>query len=219
MPRLNFETLGSSLGPNVPMTIFNLGMNTLGGQVFGPASQYLAQKLPIPDLSLTSPAYAANVFGKPPLVVNTPGGPVMYNDAEIGGFVYGGVLAAGFGLGIANAPRVISWAKDLPVFREFSDPRREVTGAPGTIAGSIPEDLLKGGTLDRTQALLDIANRQTKYDSATHTGIDPVAADAVYQKWRVQTTSGAQNLIGNALAEGVMNTEDYRFGVALPIKK
>jgi Transglycosylase SLT domain len=218
------ESVGQNLSPSGVKTGFNYAVQKVAETFLAPTADALGQKFPIP--SLIPEAHAASVFGKPPVIVNTPGGPVVMNDASLSGMVYGGVLTMGFGLGLSQSTRAARWIRENPVpswmpgsteanswMRGVTDPRRDVPGAPGTKAASIPEDLLKGGTVDRTQAMLDIADRQHRYDNGLKVGIDPIAADVVYQKYRIQTGSGADNLIHGAIQDGRLETDDFTFHV------
>jgi hypothetical protein len=230
-PTNEWGSVGNQIGGNAG---FGLGRTAVGAAVgalanstVGPLGQYLGKNYPIP--SLVSPAQAATVFGRPPTVINTPSGPVVMNDATLSGLVYGGAMALGFGYAVSSAPRVISWAKEARLgktsgLHDVYDPRRIVPGterAPNgpTIASSIPADILKAGIVDQGKAMLDIADRQARYESATGVGIDPIAADAVNQKWRIQTNSGAQNMIAGALVDGKLNADEYRFHVDVPMSK
>jgi hypothetical protein len=216
------QWLGENIGPGIVGTLKNLALSTLGESVIGPAADYMAKNYPIPNLNPIQPAEAASVFGKPPLIVQTPGGPVVMNDASIQQLVYGGVLSLGFGASMPATAKAVKMFKEAKPaawtgLKDIFDPRREVTGAPGTIAASIPSDILKGGIVDNYQAMLDIADRQAKYQAGTKVGIDPYAADAAKFKWRVQTGSGAQNLIHRAIVDGKLFTEDFRFDVPVSI--
>jgi len=213
--------VGENLGPNAAKTLLNLGMAHVSEQYLGPAAEWAGKKLPISSLNPISPAHAASVFGKPPLVVNTPGGPVVMNDADVSQFIYGGVFAVGFGSSIpliAKGVRVLRTAQPLGLSDIF-DPRRPVTGAPGTEAASLPIDKLKAATLDPGKAAMDIMERQVKFEKAARHGLDPLAANEVLQHWKVQTNSGAQALIGAALKEGEMNAPEYRFNVKVSLGK
>jgi hypothetical protein len=213
--------VGENIGPNAAKTLFNLGMSKVGEDYLGPAAKWAGTNYPIPNLNPISPAHAASVFGKPPLIVDTPGGPVAMNDADISQFVYGGAFAVGFGSSmplIAKGVRVIRTAKPFGLDGVF-DPRRPVTGAPGTEAASLPVDRLKASVLDPGKAVSDILERQVKFEKATRHGIDPLAANEVLQHWKVQTNSGAQALIGAALKEGEMNAPEYRFNVKVSLAK
>lgn len=234
------STLGSSLSPNIGKTLVNLAMSTVGDKVLGPASDYMAKNYPVPNLNPIGTANAATVFGNPPTVIQTPAGPQVLNDATLQHMFWGGALSVGFGASIAGASRGVRFAKEgvnttIPQYvplvggktitiesplRDIFDPRRQIPNAPGTIGASIPSDLIKAGVVDLYAALMDIADRQVRYDKGVRgSGIDPIAADEVRQKFRIQTNSGAQNLVGNALKEGVIHTDDYRFNVPVPLAK
>ena len=217
------DVIGSNLSPSILGTIANTALGLAGEKVVGPAAEYMSKNYPIPNLNPIQPAQAATVFGAPPMIVQTPGGPVVMNDASIQGFVYGGVFSMGFGASIAGASRGVRFMKE-PVMRAVGmgglfDPRREVPGAPGTVASSIPSDILKGGIVDRAAAMMDIADRQARYEKGTWVGIDPVASDAAIQKWKIQTGSGAQNIVNRAIVDGKLHTDDFRFDVPVSIGK
>jgi hypothetical protein len=213
--------VGQNIGKSPAATLANLAMSSVAEKYLGPAAEYMGKNYPIPSLNPIGTANAATVFGKPPLVVNTPAGPQVMNDADVSQFVYGGAFAVGFG---ASFPML---AKGVKVIRNFKplgldgvfDPRRDIPGAPGTEAASIPLDKLKAGSIDPGKAIIDIAERQAKYELGTKTGIDPIAANEVLQAWRFQTNSGAQNLIRSALEHGEMNVPEYRFNVHTSIAK
>ena len=212
--------LGSNLGLGYVKSLLNLGMSAIGKEYIEPSTKWLSVNAPIPNLNPFTPANA-NAFGKKPLVVQTPGGPIEMNDADIQQFAWGAVFALGFGsspAAIAKVNRVVRTSKPLGLDGIF-DSRRPVTGAEGTEAASLPIDKLKAGSLDPGKALIDIAERQAKYEKATQHGIDPVAANEVLQQWRVQTNSGAQALIATALRNGEMNVPDYRFNVNTSLGK
>jgi len=213
--------LGSNLGLGLVSTVKNAIIGGAAEKYLGPATDYMSKNFPIPNLNPISPANAATVFGKVPMVVNTPAGPLVMNDADIQQFAWGGIFAVGFGAAVPVAAltvRTIRTAKPLGLNDVF-DPRREIPGAKGTEAASIPADILKGGIIDQGKMMIDIAERQAKYEKGTRTGIDPIAANEVLQAWRVQTNSGAQNLIRTALENGEMNVPDYRFNVNTSISK
>ena len=198
----NMEWIGQNISPTLPATLLSGASNLLGQYVTGPLGQKIGQTFPIPSLGElnpfdTRPAQAATVFGRPPTIINTPGGPVALNDEELSGMIEGGIMTMGFGASLANVSRVIRSLKEdtLPSIRNMFDPRRPTPGAPGTESASIPSDILKGGILDRYQAMADIADRQARYENGTSVGIDPVGGEAVRQKWRIQTGSGAQNKV------------------------
>src|SRR5579864_10105 len=98
------QTIGENIGPGLIRTIKNLGFQFLANKAVIPGADYMAKNYPIPNLNPIQPAEAATVFGKPPLIVNTPGGPVVANDATVQGLAYGGL----FTLGIGAAPNAVS---------------------------------------------------------------------------------------------------------------
>jgi hypothetical protein len=213
--------LGENLGPNAAGTAWNLGTALVGEKYLAPAAEYMGKNYPIPNLNPISPAHAANAFGVPPTVINTPAGPVVMNEADKAQFAWGGLFAVGFGSSpyvVGKAVKVIRGIKPGGLDGIF-DPRREIPGVEGTQLASLPIDKLKAGSLDGGKAMMDIAQRQARYDNGVKVGIDPVAANEVLQAWRVQTNSGAQNLIGTALTEGEMNVPHYRFKVNTSIAK
>src|SRR4029079_16625607 len=104
------------VGPGILRTLKNLGWAGIGNTVVAPAADYMAQNYPIPNLNPISPAHAASIFGKPPLIVNTPGGPVVMNDEKLQGMVYGGLFALGFGAGVSQVSTVVRAAKEMKPF-------------------------------------------------------------------------------------------------------
>jgi hypothetical protein len=205
-------------------TAVNTVMSTAMEQVLGPATAYMAKNFPIPELGLTSTAHAdakPNAFGNVPIVVQTPSGPLVMNSADIQQFAWGGLFAVGFGASFPVASKTvhaIRHFKPLGLDAVF-DPRRAIPGAEGTEAASLPIDKLKAGIIDQGKAMIDIAMRQFNYEKGVSTGFDPIAANEVLQAWRVQTNSGAQNLVRQALTTGEMNVPEFRFKVNTSIQK
>ena len=215
--------LGSNLGMGMAKTGVNAAFSTVAERFLGPAAAYMAKNYPIPELGLSTPANAAppNAFGKVPIIVNTPGGPLVMNAADLQQFAWGGAFAVGFGTAFPVASKTvhaIRHFKPLGLDAVF-DPRRAIPGAEGTEAASLPIDKLKAGIIDQGKAMIDIAMRQFNYERGVSTGIDPIAANEVLQAWRVQTNSGAQNLIRQALTNGEMNVPEFRFKVNTSIQK
>jgi hypothetical protein len=218
------QWIGQNIGPGIASTLKNIGFSALGDQVLGPAAEYMAKNYPIPNVNPIQPAQAASAFGKPPLIVNTPGGPVVMNDEKLNGMVWGGIFALGIGAAPSAVSKTVRAVKEMRPYgwtgmADIFDPRREVKGAPGTVAASIPSDILKGGIVDNYQSMLDIADRQARYDKGVKIGIDPYAADAAKWQWRVQTGSGAQNLIQRVIEEGKMDIGNFKIDIPVPIKK
>ena len=223
------QWIGENLGPGVVRTAKNLAFQWLANHSILPAADYMAKNYPIPNINPIQPAEAATVFGRPPLIVQTPGGPVVANDATIQSLAWGGIFTLGIGVTPNAVSRTIRVAKEMKPFgwtgmSDIFDPRRVVAGSESSpngpaIAASIASDKLKGGIVDNYQMMLDIADRQARYDKGKSVGIDPYAADAAKWKWRVQTGSGAQNLINRAIVEGKVTTDDFRFDVPVPISK
>lgn len=216
------EVIGQNLAPSGSSFLVSMARTGIQ-EAASPYIHKLAQAYPIP--SVVSPASAA------PIKINTPGGDVVMNDAQLSEFVYGGALMMGVGLtpaALARGSRVArEWSSTLR--DRWIDPRREVTGAPGTIAASMPRDLLKGTIVDTPQAMLDVIDRHARFEKPTSgfwdivmgrdKGIDPVAAQEVKEKFHIQTRSGANHLVNQALSNGQLSTRDFRFDVKTPLAK
>ena len=223
------QTIGENVGPGLIRTAKNLGFQYLANKTIIPGAEYMAQNYPIPNLNPVGTAEAATAFGRPPLIVQTPGGPVVANDATVQGLAWGGIFTLGIGASPNAVSRTIRIVKEMKPYgwtgmSDIFDPRRIVEGTQSSPNGpawaaSIASDKLKGGIVDNYQMMLDIADRQARYDKGKSVGIDPYAADAAKWKWRVQTGSGAQNLVNRAIVEGKVTTDDFRFDVPVPIAK
>ena len=216
------EFFGQNISPGVVKTLIQLGV-AKGVDFFAPQLKTAGEDYPIPNLLTPGSAHAATDLGQPPKKFKTPGGIVRMNDAQLSSMVYGSILGLGFGMSVSHTKTAVRAAKE-PAMRLFGmegvfDPRREVPGAPGTQAASIPSDILKGGIIDKWAAMNDVADRQTRYNQGVWTGIDPVAADAVYQKSRIQTGAGAQNHVANAIHEGHMYADNWTFNVRTPFAR
>lgn len=213
------EFIGRNVNPvNAVKTIMSMA-GSFAGELAQPYISKLAQNYPIQNV-LSTPANAATVFGAPPRVINTPGGPVVMNDASLSEFVYGGLFALGFGFAPGVAAKTANYLKHNPTIAwvpnpitKWSDPRRPVPGAPGTVAASLPRDILKGGIVDTSKSMVDIADRQARYTKGSRVGIDPVVASEVEQRLKIQTGSGVQNLTKAAVTVGEVNTEARIFKV------
>jgi hypothetical protein len=228
------QFVGSNLGPSVLRTLGSMAISK-GFEAAQPTFAQLGQSYPVPSIPgmLSTPAEAATVFGKPPVVINTPGGPVTMNDAQMSELVWGAGAALGFGFLPAVTARTTRVAREGSAWlRDWTNPTRDVPGAPGTMAASLPIDVLKAGTLDVPSAMIDVINRMGRYAKdpqgdyvknptfwdmmkGRDHGIDPVAAEQVKQKFGIQTRSGQQNLIKSALTDGKMTTPDFKFDVPL----
>ena len=223
------QWIGENVGPGILRTGKNMLFNYLASKTILPGAEYMAENYPIPNINPIGTAEAASAFGRPPLIVNTPGGLVTANDATVQGLAWGGLFTLGVGATPNAVSRTIRVLKEMKPWgwtgmSDLFDPRRIVKGSesspngPAT-AASIASDRLKGGIVDSYQMMLDIADRQARYDKGKGGGIDPYAADAARWKWRVQTGSGAQNLVHRAIMEGKITTDDFRFDVAVPMAK
>jgi len=215
------EFVGQNIGPGLVATAVNIGASA-AMETVNPYLQKWGQSQPIPTL-FPNKAHAATAFGAPPIVVNTPGGPVVMNDATLQGMVLGGVAALGFGMGLSQSGRVLRYARENPITRNVFDPTREVPGGGGVTSSSLPVDVLKAASVNPMQAIVDTVDRGARFQNRKNTmlgslvGISKDAANEVYQRMRIQTRSGAENLAGQALVNGDLNTTDFHFKVQAPL--
>ena len=103
----SMEWVGQNISPTLPATLLSGATSMLGQYVTGPLGQKIGQNFPIPSLGDlnpfdTRPAQAATAFGRPPTIINTPGGPVALNDEELSGMIAGGALTLGFGASLSK---------------------------------------------------------------------------------------------------------------------
>jgi hypothetical protein len=98
------QWIGENVGPGILRTAKNLAFNYLASKTIMPGAEYMAEHYPIPNINPIQPAQAATAFGKPPLIVQTPGGPAVAHDATVQSLAWGGV----FTLGVGAAPNAIS---------------------------------------------------------------------------------------------------------------